>query len=243
MKIKSKHIVITGAASGIGLELVNQLYKHNKISVIARPSSSLTELKRSLPELKVHEADLSDPVSVERAAHAIIQTDQQIDILINNAAVQHTPHFLDEAFEKKTIREEIEVNLVAPCTLIFLLMPLLVKNDRSIILNLNSGLGLVPKTSSAIYCGTKGALNIFSQSLRHQLAHTNVQVKQAFLPLVDTKMTQGRGSGKLTAHEAASRIIAGLGSSKPDFDIGKSKILRLLMRLSPSVAASIMKRA
>ena len=139
------------------------------------------------------------------------------------------------------IQREIDVNFTSICSLIYLSLPALLQENRSIILNINSGLGLVPKTSSAVYCATKGALNIFSQSLRHQLEHTNVEVMQAFLPLVDTEMTRGRGTGKLTAEEAASKIIKGLGASKQDIDIGKVKLLRLLTRLAPSLARKIMK--
>ena len=111
------------------------------------------------------------------------------------------------------------------------------------IVNVNSGLGLVPKTSSAVYCGSKGGLNIFSISLGHQLAETNVKVVQAFLPLVDTKMTAGRGSGKLSAAEAAKEIIKAIESRRGIVDIGKVKLLRMIHRLSPSLATRIMKRA
>ena len=115
--------------------------------------------------------------------------------------------------------------------------------DVALIVNINSGLGLVPKTRSAVYCGTKGGLNLFSQSLRHQLAHTNIRVVQAFLPLVDTKMTKGRGRDKISASEAALLIIEGLGTSLHDIDLGKVKMLRLLHRVFPGLAQNIMKRA
>ncbi len=106
---------------------------------------------------------------------------------------------------------------------------------------MNSGLGLVPKTTSAIYCATKGALNIFSQSLRHQLEGTNIRVMQAFLPLVETPMTEGRGSGKLPADRVAADIIAGIEKNQLDIDIGKVKLLRPLARFLPSLARQIMK--
>ena len=223
MKIAGKHIVITGGASGIGLELVRQLYEDNEISVIARPSSRLEKLGSDFDQVKIYEADLANLQSVEAAADLLVKSDQKIDILINNAAVQYTPQYLDDDFRFETIKREIEINFTSVCTLIYLLMPNLLQNGPSVILNINSGLGLVPKTSSAIYCATKGALNIFSQSLQHQLKSTNINVKQAFLPLVDTAMTEGRGKGKLPVEKAASEIIRSISKTSTTIDIGKVK--------------------
>ncbi len=93
MKIVGKYIVITGGASGIGLELVKQLNDENEISVIARPSSGLNKLRHEYGGINVIEADLADLKSVENAAESLVGTGKNVDILINNAAVQYTPHF------------------------------------------------------------------------------------------------------------------------------------------------------
>lgn len=241
MDMVGKHIVITGGTSGIGLELVNQLYDGNEISVIARASPRLDDLRKRFERIRIFEADLADQQAVERVADMLVRDDNKIHLLINNAAVQYTPHFLSEDFSYETIRREIDVNFTSICTLVYLLMPNLLHDEPAMILNINSGLGLVPKTSSAIYCATKGALNIFSQSLQHQLEETNIEVKQAFLPLVDTEMTRGRGRNKIRPEQAAEAIIRGMQKQSPTIDIGKVKILRLLQRLSPSIAQKIMK--
>jgi len=243
MKVAGKHIVITGGASGIGLELVKQLDGSNEISVIARPSSGLEQLRRDFDKITVYEADLADLKRVENAADLLVKSDRPVDILINNAAVQNTPHFLDDDFRFETIKREIDVNFTSICMLIYLLLPSLIGKGQSIILNVNSGLALAPKTSSAVYCATKGALDLFSQSLRYQLEDTNIDVKQVFLPLVDTAMTKGRGSGKLSAEQAASEVIKGLSAPNAVIDIGKVKLLRSIRRLSPGLAARIMKAA
>lgn len=241
MKVVDKHIVITGGASGIGLELVKQLNNDNEISVIARPSSGLEKLRHEYERINIFEADLADLTSVENAADSMVKTDKNIDILINNAAVQYTPYFLDDDFRFETIKREIDINLTSVCTLIYLLLPNLLKADPSIILNINSGLALAPKTSSAVYCATKGGLNIFSQSLAHQLEDTNVAVKQVFLPLIDTAMTKGRGKAKLSVERAVSEIIKGLSAPGCVIDIGKVNLLRIVQRLSPCLATKFMK--
>ncbi|MEP2989146.1 MAG: SDR family NAD(P)-dependent oxidoreductase [Parasphingorhabdus sp.] len=241
MTISGKHIVITGGASGLGLELVKQLCSNNSISVIARPSAGLEAFRHAYPDVGIYEAELADLSQVEKTADQIIKTNEAIDILINNAAVQYTPTFLDDDFFYNHIKREIDINFTSVCSLTYLTLPALLNSSTGIVLNVNSGLGLMPKTTSAIYCATKGALNIFSQSLRHQLEGTNVRVMQAFLPLVETPMTEGRGSGKLPVDRAAADIIAGIENSRLDIDIGKVKLLRPLTRFLPSLARKIMK--
>lgn len=243
MTIVDKHIVITGGSSGIGLELVKHLYDRNRISVIARASPGFEALQRSYERITPYEADLSRLDTVESAADLLAKDNQTIDILINNAATQHTPGFLDDDFRYETIRTEIDVNFTSVCILIHLLLPGLLNADHAMIVNINSALGLVPKTSSAVYCATKGALNILSQSLSYQFEHTDIEVKQVFLPLVDTAMTRGRGRGKMSPQDAAIGIIRGMDSSRSEIFIGKSNLLRAIHRVSPGLARRIMKAA
>ncbi len=242
MELKNRTILITGGTSGIGRELVNQLYEHNRILVTSRPSEKLDELANTYPDIMTYPADLSKIGEAAVLSEEIKLDNTKLDILINNAAVQYTPTFLDKDFMMETIREEITLNFTSVCEMSYMLLPLLQQSREAAILNINSALGLLPKTTSAVYCGTKGALNIFSQSLRYQLEGTNIQVMQAFMPLVDTPMTEGRGSKKISPGEAAKLIIKGLKENKPDNNVGKVRLLRILMRLMPSVAANIMKR-
>ena len=243
MKLDNKRIVITGGTSGIGRELVQKLHGHNEVVVLSRSADALAALQAACPGITTHETDLADGDQVSAVGEAIALRHRRIDVLVNNAAVQNTPTFLDPDFDYETIASEIAVNLTSPCQLVARLLPGLQAAPEAMIVNVNSGLGLVPKTGSAVYCATKGGLNIFSQSLAHQLQGTNIRVKQVFLPLVDTAMTRGRGSGKLTASEAADRIIEGMEGRRTRIDIGKVRLLRWIDRLAPPLARTIMKSA
>ena len=242
MNIKGKNIVITGATSGIGYEMTRQLYLDNKVIVIGRCADKLTALAEEFKGISTFNADLAKLVELETAAVDIVTQFPVIDLLINNAAVQCTPKFIDPAFDYSSIADEITINFTAPCCLIYQLLPALQRSIKATIVNINSGLGLVPKAQSAVYCATKGALNIFSQSLNHQLASTDIDVQQVFLELVETPMSTGRGSHKLSAKDAAEKIITGISQGVKEHDIGKVKLLRLLLRIAPSIARKIMKK-
>jgi len=241
-QLKDKRILVTGGTSGVGRALVEMLCHENQVIILGRSKEKLQELAQAAPGITTVRADLSDLLGL-RATIKHLQTLGPIDVLINNAAIQHTPLFTDPGFNPATIAEEVTTNFTSICYLIHGLLPCLEAAGDARILNINSALGLVPKKSSAVYCATKGALNILTQSLRYQLEDTGVQVQQAFLPLVDTAMTTDRGSGKISAGAAAQAIIRGLERGTPDNFIGKVKLLMLIRRLSPALAARILKGA
>lgn len=242
MNLNKKRIVITGGTSGIGYEMVKYLQPNNEIIVIARSANKLETLSREFEGVIAYQADLSKIEELEAAASAITERFEHIDILINNAAVQYAPTFVDDAFDYTSINHEITLNFTSICSLTYRLLPALTHQNKAAILMINSGLALAPKTTSAVYCATKSALNIFTQSLRYQLENTNISVQQAFLELVETAMTAGRGENKMSAEKASRIIIQGLERDVPDHDIGKVKLLRLLLRIAPSVAQKIMKK-
>ncbi len=243
MKLINKKILITGATSGIGLKLVEKLYQKNSIYIIARNQNKINELQSRFPEVVAYQADFSNIDELQAVVRNLNADIQNLDVLINNAAVQYTPTFIENDFVFKSISDEITTNFTTVCCLCYLLLPLLNQQHIAIILNVNSGLAIAPKTTSAIYCATKAALNTFSQSLRYQLENTQVQVLQAFLPLVDTPMTKGRGNSKMSVDKVSTEIIKGIEKTIIEHDIGKVKFLRVISRLLPSLAKEIMRKS
>ncbi len=241
MELKHRNILITGGTKGIGRELVRLLHPENRLLVLASDGERLSGLSDEFDRVLVHRVDLSDVEQLRKASDELVSTLGGIDLLVNNAAVQCTPTFLDDDFDIGSIEREIAINFTAVCTLTAQLLPVLLQGPGSMVLNINSGLALAPKTSSAVYCATKAALDSFTRSLRYQLEGTGIAVAQAFLPLVDTAMTAGRGSGKLSAEAAAADIIRGVEEGIDDNYVGKARLLAAIMRLSPATGRKIMK--
>jgi uncharacterized oxidoreductase len=243
MKIEGKTILITGGTSGIGRALVEQLAPNNEtVIVMGRNQPKLEELESLHSNIRTYKCSLNSKSDVEGVISSIIEKHPQLSIVVNNAGVQFAPTFLEDSFHFDSIENEITTNLTAPiwiCSLV--LGHMLSLNAPSAIVNVTSGLAIFPKTNSAVYGATKAGLHSFSQSFRYQLEETSVRVYEALLPMVDTKMTEGRGKNKLSAYDAAKAIIRGIEADKKENYIGKAQLIPIVSRFSPSLMASIMK--
>lgn len=243
MKLHNNTVLVTGGTSGIGYALCRQLLgEGHRVVVVARDVNKLERLQEKHNSVTSYRCDLTSRLQVEELADKLITHHPDLSVIIHNAGVQFTPTLLDADFSYDTLEPELTVNFLTPVWLTALLLPRLFEQPEAAVVNISSGLALAPKTNSAIYCAGKAALHSFSQSLRYQLEETNVHIYEAILPLVDTSMTQGRGSGKLTPQYTAAKIIDGIKTNRPEIYIGKARLLPLMMRLSPSLVKGILKR-
>lgn len=239
--LRGKTILLTGGTSGIGLEMAKLLSADNCLLIAGRDAGKLKKLKSRFPDINTYRADLSKVGAGIKLGGQIADKEKSLDMVIHNAAVQNEPRLTDKDFKPENIAGEVNTNLTSIVELTQALLPSLEKSDAAVICNINSGLALAPKTNSAVYCATKAALNIFSLSLSYQLAGSNIHVAQAFLPLVDTPMTEGRGSGKISAAKAAQDIVSGLAAGKTTINVGKVKLLHVLLIVAPWLARRILK--
>lgn len=235
--------MVTGASSGIGRELTRQLAEEgHTIIAVARDRGRLSEIARSSPGIDPVPFDLADTKAVDDFVATALRRHPRIDGLINNAAIQENVRMDDASYDTARIEREVAINLTTPIALTRSLLPHLQARSAARIVNITSGLGLVPKRTSAVYSATKAGLHLFSEGLRLQLQGSGVRVIEAIMPMVDTPMTRGRGTGKITAEAAARAIIAGVSRGQERIYVGKARALPLVLRVAPSIAARIMQR-
>lgn len=241
MKVSGNKILITGASDGIGKSLAERfLTLGNTVIAVGRDAEKLQKINRNDGHLIPLPCDLSKMEELERLSIFIEKEHRDLNILINNAGIQFNYEFADEIHLLNKIEYETAVNFIAPVKLIALLLPILKQNSNAAVVNVSSGLGLVPKRQAPIYCGTKAGLHIFTKALRYQLQ--KVKVFEIIPPLVDTKMTAGRGKGKISPDQLVDEFMKAFIRNHYEINIGKVKLLKIINRISPSLAERIMKK-
>lgn len=241
MRLEGKRIVVTGASRGIGRALTAQLAGQGAtVLAVARDPSALAG-DRIVPV----SCDLADMAARQALIAQLIGDLAPIDGLINNAGIQLQASYLDTPCDPASdIDREIAINLAAPLHLSAALAPHLASRPEAILLNVTSGLALTPKASAPVYCATKAGLRSFTTALRYQAEDRapNLRVGEIVMALVDTEMTTGRGRGKLSADQAAQAVIAGIERQKwGDIWVGNTRLLRIIQRLSPALAARMLR--
>lgn len=197
------HVLITGAGRGIGLELV-RAYRGSHAAVIAATRSPSDELVATGAE--VHAGlDLRHESDRARLAESI--ADRPLDRLILNAGVLHEDALGNLAGKVSQIREQFEVNALAPLLLVEALLPRLRAGAK--IALISTRMASIADNSSGDYYGyrmSKAALNIAGKSLAVSLKPRGISVFLLHPGYVQTGMTGGRGD--ISAAESAARLNA-----------------------------------
>lgn len=248
MKLTDHAVLVTGGATGIGLALARALAERgNRVAVCGRRPEALAAAAGAVPSLAAIRCDLGDPAGLPRLLDEARERLGGLSMLVNNAGIQLHCDFAREPAGRilEQVDAEIAVNLAALAKVTALALPLLREAPEAAIVNVSSGLGLVPKRSAPMYCATKAGVHLFTKALRWQLedAGTGIRVFEVLPPLVDTAMTTGRGSGKLRPDEVARAALRGLAADRWEIPVGKVWVLGLLNRLAPRLAERLLRNA
>ncbi|MDY0091714.1 MAG: SDR family NAD(P)-dependent oxidoreductase [Candidatus Vecturithrix sp.] len=238
MRITGNTVLVTGGASGIGLALAKVFLENmNTVLVCGRNPIKLDQVKKQYQDIHSIQCDVSNPTDVTQMFEHVVSHYPSLNILVNNAGIQHHYDFLKDENALQKIDEEIDINFRAVARLTKIALPILVKASEAAIINVSSFLGIVPKRSAPIYCATKAALHAFSQSLRYQLQGTPVKVFEIITPLVDTDMTRGRedDTGKISPDILAREVIRNIEMDRYEIKPGRTKRVLFLNRVCPSL--------
>lgn len=180
--MKDRHVVITGASSGIGAALARELSAAGaKITLVARRKERLDELARELSgPACVLPRDLSHPDTswLEEARTRL----GPIDVLVNNAGV----HVLG-AFHRSDLDQvdtALQINLLAPLRLTRAVLPQMLLSGGTIV-NITSLAALAPPAGMTWYNASKAGLAAASESLRSELRGSKVRVLTVYPGIID----------------------------------------------------------
>ena len=240
MNLAGKVALVTGGTDGIGGHLIRQL-RGKGVTIITSGRTAERIAATRADGFEVIEADLSTLTGVKALLKGV--EGRTIDVLLNNAGAGVDHDFREPGLPDAGAADAaIFLNLHAPIHLITALMPLLKSRPEAMIVNVTSGLAIAPRAGGPVYCATKAGLRSYGLALRAQLKGTKVHVMEALPPVVDTAMTAGRGSRKMSPDECARQIVAAIERNADEANVGLVKLLQLVNSISPALARKIILR-
>ena len=219
---KGKAIVITGAASGIGLALAQCFASLGACLALSDIDSdgldSVTEnLKEQNPDLRIFSssfdvASTADWRSFLASAQSALG---QIDVLINNAGIEGSSRPV-WATDEGTLQRVMNVNFFGMVYGTKTALPYLVKRDWAALVNVSSIFGLIGPPNAADYAASKFAIRGYTESLHAELSqiHPQVQVHLVHPGGINTRITRLKQSQKFkseflkTPPSALAEVIA-----------------------------------
>jgi NAD(P)-dependent dehydrogenase (short-subunit alcohol dehydrogenase family) len=248
--------VVTGAGSGIGRALAQQLAAAGSALALADiDEAGLRETAQSLekkgPLVTTHVLDVADEEAVRSFAEDTGKRHGRVTLLINNAGVA-----LEGMFEEISLddfRWLMNINFWGTVYGVRYFLPILKRERRSHIVDLSSVFGLIAPPRQPAYSASKFAVRGFTECLRHELEGTSVRVACVHPGGIRTAIARHArvGAGvirtgleekaaqferffRTSPEEAASRILRGVERSEPRILIGSDAYqIDVVQRLRP----------
>jgi uncharacterized oxidoreductase len=190
MKTTGNTIFMTGGTSGIGLGLARRFRDlGNTVVVSGRRKDLLDQL--AAEGFGTIELDVADPASIAAAYETVSTRYPATNVLITMAGVMRSENLRDPA-HLTAAEQTIEINLLGTIRTITAFVPFLLDRPDATIVTVSSGLAFTPMAFTPTYNATKAAVHSYTESLRHQLAGTGVQVIELVPPAVQTNLFDGQ---------------------------------------------------
>lgn len=178
-RFAGKVVVITGASSGIGSAAARMFAAQGaSVALVARRADVLEwvagEIRGAGGVACAHAADVRDRRACEEMLAAVAQRFGGIDVLVNNAGLNHRGPV--EERDPAELAAIIEVNLIAPIVLTRLALPYLHRRERAAVINVASIAGQIPVPHEAAYSASKSGLRAFTFALREELEGSGITV-------------------------------------------------------------------
>ena len=214
MKSSSKIVFLTGASGGLGTAIAKHLSQQNyKVYGTGRKevkSDNFTWVYM----------DLSDTASIQKAIDFVLEKEQKIDVLINNAGIGITGSIEETNIED--IKKVFEVNFFGMIATIQQILPVMRKQQQGVIINISSIAGYTGLPFRGIYSATKSAVMRMTEALSSEVKQFGIKVIDIAPGDFQTKIAQGR-------------IYTGLQENSPYYQDYK----RVLKMIDKEVAAGL----
>ncbi len=265
MKIAGKVLIVTGAGSGIGREVVFEALRRGATVAAADINATTLEETAALAQvtgngggerLSTHVIDITDKAAVQALPGAVIERHGVVDGIVHCAGIIQ-PFVRLKDLDDAAIDRVFAVNWLGTLHLTRTLLPILLDRPEGHIVNVSSMGGFLPVPGQTIYGASKAAVKLFTEGLHAECAGTSVRVTLVLPGAVATDIAANSGveapvsgadaakmASRAMAADKAARIILD-GMEKDVYRVmvgGDAKLMDRLYRLSPRHAAAFIAR-
>ena len=211
-------VLITGASSGIGLELARCFAAEGcRLVLLARKRSALQALADELrtvhkTQSEILPADLAEPRAPARIFEQLQSTGTKLDVLVNNAGFGAQGLFAELPLDRQLAI--LQVNIAALTCLTRLFLPGMLERRQGGVLNVASTAGFQPGPGMAVYYATKAYVLSFSEALSEELAGTGVTISALCPGPTDTNFAaaaNARFSHRFKKSAMSAKSVAEIG--------------------------------
>jgi short-subunit dehydrogenase len=252
--LKEKHVLLTGGSRGLGAVIAEALaQKGANVALAARREEDLNVVADHIRHYGVKTlvvpVDLENAVQRRKLLDKVLDKFGAIDVLINNAGLYGVGSYLKLSWE--TICKVIEVNLIAPMNLSYLVLPYMVSKKEGHIVNIASVAGKRGFPYGATYSATKAGLAEWTRGLRLELREQGIHFTTLFPGYVmgagmfaKTGLTPPWIIGSCTPESVAKAVIQGILKNRKEILVN-SRPLQPILNIGesfPSFADWMMKK-
>lgn len=183
--------LVTGATSGIGIEIARRLVADGlKVVVSGRSEERGTKVAGELGEsARFIRADLTAPGAAADLVTRATAEFGRLDVLVNNAAIDHTNDLLQVGEDE--IRETFETNTFAAMNILIAAARVMrEQGDGGSIVNVTSRLASIGVPTMGVYSASKGAMLAFTKAAAIDLAQYGIRVNAAAPGMTRTPLYQ-----------------------------------------------------
>ncbi len=195
-----KYSIVTGASSGIGLEIARDLARRGgNLVLVARRIENLSKISNDLSSqykitCEIFQSDLSLPGEAERLKKFCEEKNLPIDCLVNNAGIGTWGPF--ESVSAENHLKMIDLNIKSLTELTHVFYPLL-KKQNSWVMNVASTAAFQAIPTFSSYAASKSYVLSFSRALAHEWRSQNITV---------TALNPGPTKSEFTQHAKLSHV-------------------------------------
>lgn len=225
---KDQVCIVTGANSGIGYAISEELLKRGAIVYMAgrnpqKISDAAKKLSKYQNQIHTLNVDVTQQKQVQKAIEDTFNEEGELNFLFNNAGVGGTKPFTIATLDDwKMI---IDTNLWSVIYGVYTAIPIMLKQGSGHIINTSSIAGILPMPFQSLYCLTKFGVTGLTESLKYEYAERGLRFSticpSAVVSSIWNKGIDGRSEGKLEipedaypADKAAFDILNGVAENK-----------------------------